>query len=65
MATPSMQSTLFLDAKISFQLYLYLGIWHGLFWLIPIDTEEPSLFISQLIQLRLTLFSHQNLYNSS
>lgn len=65
MVTSSVHSTLFLEAKINFQLYLYLSIWHGFLWLIPVDTEEPSLLIAQLLHLRLTLLSNQNLFNSS
>lgn len=65
MATSSVQSTLFLEGKINFQLYLYLSIWQGFLWLIPVDTEEPSLLIAQLIHLRLTLLSNQNLFNNS
>lgn len=34
MATSSLQRILFLEAKINFQLNLYLDIWHGLSWLI-------------------------------
>lgn len=60
MATPSEY-----EQKSIFSCIFTLVFGMDFFWLIPVDTEEPSLLTAQLIQLRLTLLLHQNLFNSS